>query len=133
MSRPPIGGVQLLRRRCTRGKQLEADWSSTFGNYEEKFPELADEFKFSIAGKMPAGWTTCILKEVDIPQEPIATRKSAGLVGNPLGEHMGNFLVITVDLTPPCNSAYQEEVDFQSVSADSSSHGFRMNYRPLSA
>lgn len=98
-----------------RGKQLEADWSTIVSSYEKKYPELAAEFKLRVAGKMPADWTKYVPKKEDFPQEPTATRKSAGFVGNPLGENMGNFLVGTADLTPSCNVAYQKKVDFQSV------------------
>jgi dihydroxyacetone synthase len=99
---------------ASRGKQLEANWSATLSDYEKKFPEMAAEFKLRVEGKMPADWTKYIPKKEDFPQEPTATRKSAGLVGNPLGENMGNFLVGTADLTPSCHVAYQKKVDFQS-------------------
>lgn len=98
---------------ATRGKQLEADWSSTVSAYEKAYPELAAEFKLRVAGKMPQDWTKFIPKKEDFPKEPTATRKSAGLVGNPLGENMKNFLVGTADLTPSCNVAYSKKVDFQ--------------------
>jgi dihydroxyacetone synthase len=96
-----------------RGKQLESDWASTLSSYEKEYPDLAAEFKLRVAGKMPKDWTKFIPKKDDLPKEPTATRKSAGLVGNPLGENMGNFLVGTADLTPSCNVAYSKKVDFQ--------------------
>jgi dihydroxyacetone synthase len=99
-----------------RGKQLEADWANTLSSYEKEHPDLAAEFKLRVAGKMPQDWTKLIPKKADFPTEPTATRKSAGLVGNPLGENMSNFLVGTADLTPSCNVAYPKKVDFQNVS-----------------
>lgn len=96
-----------------RGKQLETEWSSTVSAYEKAYPELAAEFKFRVAGKMPQDWTRFIPNKDQFPKEPTATRKSAGLVGNPLSENMANFLVGTADLTPSCNVAYPKKVDFQ--------------------
>lgn len=63
---------------------------------------------------MPEAWTKYIPKKEDFSKEPTAIRKSAGLVSNPLGENMRNFLVGTADLTPSCNVAYKKKVDFQS-------------------
>jgi dihydroxyacetone synthase len=97
-----------------RGQQLEADWQSSLTAYGKEYPELAAEFKLRVAGKMPTDWTKFIPKKEDFPKEPTATRKSAGLVGNPLGENLQNFLVGTADLTPSCNVAYSKKVDFQS-------------------
>ena len=99
-----------------RGKQLEARWSSTVDKYEQEYPELAAEFRLRVAGKMPGDWTKFIPKKEYLPKEPTATRKSAGLIVNPLGENLGNFLVGTADLTPSCFVAYSKKVDFQSVS-----------------
>jgi dihydroxyacetone synthase len=96
-----------------RGKQLVDDWNNTVSSYEKAHPELAAEFKLRVEGKMPKDWTKFIPKKEDFPKEPTATRKSAGLVGNPLGENMSNFLVGTADLTPSCNVAYSKKVDFQ--------------------
>jgi dihydroxyacetone synthase len=69
-----------------------------------------------VEGKMPVDWTKIIPRKEDLPTEPTATRKSAGIVGNPLGEKLKNFLIGTADLTPSCNVAYNQKVDFQSVS-----------------
>jgi dihydroxyacetone synthase len=97
-----------------RGKQLEATWESTIDAYSSAHPELAAEFKLRVAGKMPADWTKLIPSKEQLPKEPTATRKSAGIVGNPLGENLRNFLIGTADLTPSCFVAYSKKVDFQS-------------------
>jgi dihydroxyacetone synthase len=96
-----------------RGKQLEADWVSTVHEYEQAHPGLAAEFKLRVAGKMPSDWTKYIPSKSQLPTEPTATRKSAGIVGNPLGENLCNFLIGTADLTPSCYVAYNKKVDFQ--------------------
>lgn len=99
-----------------RGKQLEAQWAATLGEYESRHPELAAEFKLRVQGKMPTDWTKLIPSKEELPTSPVATRKSAGIVGNPLSEKLNNILIGTADLTPSCNVAYGNKVDFQSVS-----------------
>jgi dihydroxyacetone synthase len=99
-----------------RGQALEADWQAKLDNYTEKRPDLATEFKLRVAGRMPDDWTKCIPNKEQLPTEPFSSRKSAGLVTNPLGERMHNFLIGTADLTPSCNVAFNNKVDFQSVS-----------------
>ncbi|OAL48268.1 hypothetical protein IQ07DRAFT_514332 [Pyrenochaeta sp. DS3sAY3a] len=110
-----------------RGKQLESEWAKSISAYEKAYPELAAEFKLRVEGKMPQDWTKFIPKKEDFPKEPTATRKSAGLVGNPLCENMGNFLVGTADLTPSCNVAYSKKVDFQSPELETAC-GLNGNY-----
>lgn len=99
-----------------KGKTLEAEWQSTLESYEKKNPGLATEFKLRVAGRMPDDWTKCIPTKESLPTEAVATRKSAGLVTNPLGEKMKNFLIGTADLTPSCNVAFNNKIDFQAVS-----------------
>ena len=110
-----------------RGKQLEADWTSTLSSYEKEYPDLATEFKLRLAGKMTQDWTKLIPKKEDFPKEPTATRKSAGLTLNPLGENLQNFLVGTADLTPSCNVAYSKKVDFQNPELETAC-GLNGNY-----
>ena len=100
---------------AVRGEKIDSDWMENIQRYTEQYPEAAAEFKLRMAGKMPKDWTKYIPKKEDLPTAPTASRKSAGIVGNPLGEKMNNFLIGTADLTPSCNVAYNQKVDFQSV------------------
>lgn len=111
-----FGGV------APRGEQIEADWQATVSEYSAKYPELAAEFKLRVEGKMPEDWNKLIPSKEELPTAPTATRKSAGIVGNPLGEKMKNFLIGTADLTPSCNVAYPNKVDFQSACLSISIH-----------
>ncbi|KAF2807372.1 transketolase [Mytilinidion resinicola] len=47
------------------------------------------------------------------PTTPTATRKSAGLVYNPLAAKLPNLMVETADLSPSVNMAWKGNVDFQ--------------------
>lgn len=120
-----------------RGQRHEAEWGHTLASYTEQYPELAAEFKLRIGGKMPDGWTKYIPAKDDLPTTPTSSRKSAGLVGNPLSTSMKNFLIGTADLTPSCNVAFPDKVDFQSVGqyvetvGDHRSDLSSPSYRPL--
>jgi dihydroxyacetone synthase len=65
---------------------------------------------------MTDDWTKFIPKKEDFPTSPTASRKSAGIVCNPLAENLRNVMVGTADLTPSVNMSFKNQVDFQQVS-----------------
>ncbi|KAL4895265.1 transketolase [Aspergillus ambiguus] len=97
-----------------RGEAHEAGWKTTLARYNEEYPVLGAEFALRVAGKMPADWTKCIPLKEEQPTSPTASRKSAGVITNALGQSINSILVGTADLTPSCNIAYKNKVDFQS-------------------
>ncbi|OGM46879.1 putative dihydroxy-acetone synthase [Aspergillus bombycis] len=97
-----------------RGEAHEAGWQAALAKYHEKDPILAAEFERRVAGKLPEDWTKCIPHKEEQPTAPTASRKSAGVVTNALGQRINSFLVGTADLTPSVNVAYKNKVDFQS-------------------
>lgn len=100
----------------SRGKAYEAGWQASLVRYREEHPVLAAEFALRVAGKIPGDWTKCIPLKEEHPTASTASRKSAGVITNALGERINTFLVGTGDLTPSCNVAWKKKVDFQSVS-----------------
>ncbi|KAG2421523.1 dihydroxyacetone synthase [Aspergillus terreus] len=100
----------------SRGEALEACWQAALAKYREEYPDLAAEFALRVAGKMAQDWTKCIPRKEEHPTASTATRKSAGVITSALGERINSFLVGTADLTPSCNIAYKNKVDFQSPS-----------------
>jgi dihydroxyacetone synthase len=90
-------------------------------DYETRYPELGAEFRQREAGRLPETWKDFIPSS--FPDAPTATRKSSGLVINPLAEKINSFMIGTADLTPSVNMAWNGKVDFQHVSSDKS--GFR--------
>ena len=101
---------------ASRGQELESEWNANLAKYSQQYPELAAEFKLRMEGKMPADWSNFIPSKEELPTEAVASRKSAGIVGNVLSERLQNILIGTADLTPSCNVAFPTKVDFQSVS-----------------
>ncbi|GLB02137.1 hypothetical protein AtubIFM57258_003478 [Aspergillus tubingensis] len=97
-----------------RGEAHEASWHAAVAKYREEYPELAAEFARRVAGKLPEDWNKYIPNKEEQPTSSTASRKSAGVITNALGQNINSFLIGTGDLTPSCNVAYKNKVDFQS-------------------
>jgi dihydroxyacetone synthase len=97
-----------------RGEEQVKLWEKTVREYEAKFPELGAEFRARIEGRLPKVWKDLI--PTSFPDALTASRKSSGLIFNPIAEKVNNFVVGTADLTPSVNMAYEGKVDFQHVS-----------------
>lgn len=99
-----------------RGEALETQWNSLLKKYQKGFPELGAEFAQRITGNFPENWMKYIPAKEDFPTSPTASRKSAGLVCNPLAQNLNSFMVGTADLSPSVNMIWKDKVDFQHVS-----------------
>lgn len=97
----------------TRGRQLEQDWSDLVAAYNTTYPDLGKEFGCRVRGEFPGDWAKIIPKKEDFPTSPTASRKSAGLVCNPLAQQLSNFMVGTADLSPSVNMIWKGKTDFQ--------------------
>jgi len=97
-----------------RGIKLVSDWEELKTEYCEAFPELGSELLRRIAGDLPDNWEDFIPK--NFPNSATASRKSAGIVCNPLAQNIASFMVGTADLSPSVYMNWPGKVDFQSVS-----------------
>lgn len=100
-----------------RGEAHEAGWQAAVHKYRQEYPELGAEFALRVAGKMPTNWTKCITRREDQPTAATPSRKSAGVMTSALGDKITSVMVGCGDLTPSCNVAPKNKVDFQSVSS----------------
>lgn len=105
-----------FRETKPRGREIEAEWNALVEGYAKEHPELHKEFALRVAGKFTDDWTKYIPAKGDFPTTPTASRKSSGLVCNPLAENLRNFMVGTADLSPSVNMIWKGKVDFQHVS-----------------
>ena len=112
----PQDVYDFFRDMPGRGEAHEASWQAAVAKYRVEYPDLAAEFALRVAGKMSEDWTKYIPRKEDHPTASTASRKSAGVVTNALAQNINSFMVGTADLTPSCNVAYKNKVDFQSVS-----------------
>lgn len=97
-----------------KGEALVQSWEKKVQEYESKYPELGAEFRRRVEGRLPENWKDLIPKS--FPDAPTASRKSSGLVFNPIAEKVNNFMVGTADLSPSVNMIWKGKVDFQHVS-----------------
>lgn len=94
-----------------RGDKYEAEWNDLFTAYKKAHPELASDFQRRLDGKLPPNWLDLIPSSFST--DPTPSRKSNGLVFNPIIEKVNNFMVGTADLSPSVNMIYPDKVDFQ--------------------
>lgn len=99
-----------------RGHALESQWNHLVNAYGKEFPELHEEFMKRVGGEFTKDWKSIIPPKAALPTSPTASRKSAGLVCNPLAEKLSNMMVGTADLSPSVNMIWNGKVDFQNVS-----------------
>ena len=105
----------FFREVRNRGERYEANWTSLVESYAKSYPDLASEFRARVQGRMPDDWSKYISPKETFPTGPTASRKSAGIVCNPLAQNLKNFMVGTADLSPSVNMIWKDKVDFQNV------------------
>ncbi|KAJ2897136.1 hypothetical protein MKZ38_004954 [Zalerion maritima] len=96
-----------------KGQKAEQEWNNMVEKYRAEFPRLGAEFELRVQGKMVDDWRSLIPKKEDFPTTPTPSRKSGGLVCNPIVGKLGNFMVGTADLSPSVNMMWKGKVDFQ--------------------
>jgi len=97
----------------TRGQDLVQSWETKVQEYETKYPEEGVDFRRRVEGRLTENWKDLVPNS--FPEIPTPTRKSSGLVINPIAERINNFMVGTADLTPSVNMSWNGKVDFQHV------------------
>ncbi|CCD51831.1 similar to transketolase [Botrytis cinerea T4] len=103
----------FFRDSKPRGRQIETDWNQLLKSYATAHPVLYEEFMLRVAGKLTDDWAKFIPAKADFPTSPTPSRKSSGLVCNPLAENIKSFMVGTADLSPSVNMMWKGKVDFQ--------------------
>jgi len=75
----PDEALAHFRECCTRGHEVEAEWSGRFDAYRQAFPDQAAELQMIDAAELPEDWEAH-LPRFDPADDPIATRKASGEV-----------------------------------------------------
>ncbi len=82
----PEGVLEHFREGVgKRGRDLQAEWATLYGNYAKQFPELANRLDLMQRRELPTGW------DKNLPVFPpdakgLATRESSGKVLNALAQ-----------------------------------------------
>ena len=99
-----------------RGRKWEREYEELLGRYGEAYPELAAEFELRRRGQTVRDWREVIPSMEELGRDPLPSRKSGGVVCNPLAQRINTFMVGTADLSPSVNMMWKDKKDFQHVS-----------------
>ncbi|KAK9427998.1 Transketolase, thiamine diphosphate binding domain-containing protein [Lipomyces doorenjongii] len=96
---------------ASRGDELVKLYNALLVSYSAEYPELSAEFEMRRRGELCPDWKSFI--PVSFPDTPTASRKSSGLVFNPVAANCNSFMVGTADLSPSVNMIWPGKIDFQ--------------------
>ncbi len=92
---------QIVFDNCAQagdwGENAEDEWKEMFAEYEKAYPELAAEYKKSMAGEIPDLTQIPGLFDFD---KPIATRMTSHIVLNRIAPYIPQLMGGSADLTP---------------------------------
>ena len=104
--------LNYYRKEGKKGGKLEKKWNDLYNAYKEKYPELANEYEFFAANKLPEGW-----KE-KLPQfsgeEKIATRSASGKTLNAIADYFPLLIGGAADLAPSTDTLLKKYDSFES-------------------
>ncbi|MFC4183314.1 transketolase [Saccharococcus thermophilus] len=78
------------------GEKKEAEWNELFAAYEKAYPDLANQLKLAIDGKLPEGWEKSL--PVYEAGKSLATRASSGEVINAIAKAVPQLFGGSADL-----------------------------------
>lgn len=93
------------------GIAKEASWNELMKQYEEKYPELANELKLAMSGDLPEGWDKN-LPVYEGGKDSVATRSSSGEVLNALAKNISQIFGGSADLASSNKTMLKGEGDF---------------------
>ncbi len=108
----PKEALARFRQALQEGKKREDEWNVRFQSYEKAYPELAEEWKRAMKGKLPSGW------DKDIPAFPadakgMATRVASGTVINAIAPKLSTLIGGSADLAPSTKTLINDVNDFK--------------------
>ncbi len=100
------------RRMIDRGQELEQEWQQRFDAYAREYPDLAEEWRRGMEGKLPQDWRKSI-PVVGKPGEEMATRDAGGVVMNAIAPVMPFLIGGAGDLSPSTKTYLKGFGDFE--------------------
>jgi transketolase len=110
----PDEAAAHFRAAIERGAAAEADWQRRFDAWAAAHPDLAAEWKLSLADELPPGWDAEL--PVFGPNDKMATRKSGGKVIAAVAKKVPWFLGGDADLSVSTLTALPDGHDFDGPS-----------------
>ncbi len=93
-----------------RGAELQAAWETTWQNYRQAFPELAEELATRWHGRLPEGWDQSLPTFAE--GQAVATRSASGQVLNALALKVRALFGGSADLAPSNDTHLKDAIDF---------------------
>jgi transketolase len=93
-----------------RGAKYEAEWNALFAEYKKKFPELAEQFERTQAGKLKDGWEKSL--PVFPTSKPVATRNAGNAVMNAFAKDVPELIGGAADLTASTKTILKDGGNF---------------------
>jgi transketolase len=107
----PDDALAHFREAISRGEKLEKDWQSLVAKYQEQYSDLAQQWRTTMSGELPADW------ESHLPgfenAKPMATRAASGEVINALAPHLPNLIGGSADLGVSNNTDIKDGGHFE--------------------
>jgi transketolase len=109
------------RTAADKGKKAEASWNRLFKKYAESYPDLAEQFRNAVEGKLNID-IDALLPKFDLIKDgkpnAIATRSASGKTLDALMPQLPFMMGGSADLTPSNNTRWKDAKDFQPSSLD---------------
>jgi transketolase len=96
-----------------KGASIEKTWNELFKAYEQKYPELAKEYKLLSSGKLPEGWKSQ-LPVFKVADGKVATRAASGKVLNAIADALPTLIGGAADLAPSTETLLKKYKSFTS-------------------
>ncbi|OIJ17927.1 transketolase [Anaerobacillus alkalidiazotrophicus] len=93
------------------GQAKEDEWNDLVKQYEEKYPDLAAEFKLAVSGQLPEGWDQN-LPVYEGGKDKVATRSSSGEALNALAKNVSQIFGGSADLASSNKTLLNGESNF---------------------
>jgi transketolase len=106
--------LPVFRKSVDSGKKSEDDWNNLFKEYENKYPELAKEFRAWMSGDVPSEVLNSLPK-FDPAAGGVATRSASGKVINAFSPKVKNFLGGAADLSPSTDTLMKDTTSFSAT------------------
>jgi len=127
----PERALEHFRLALTRGKELQESWQKRLDAYTKAHPELAKEWRDTLAGKLPQGWDSEIPNWK--PGDSLATREASGKVLNAIAERVPWLIGGDADLSESTKTTIANGGDFEGQSGEGRNFHFGVREHAMGA
>jgi len=106
---PEEAGKNWLQAK-DKGAKAQAEWNAQFAEYKKVYPEMAEQYERTFAGKLAAGWEKTI--PVFPADKPVATRNAGQVVLNAIAGVVPELFGGAADLTSSTKTIFKDSPSF---------------------